>query len=76
MEAVWRIGSEVVAEAGPRFQLAEMTGYFRARAAERFPAVRHSEEYRRMYSPSYRVIRIPFRGGGVTSTSDLVLVGM
>ena len=53
-----------------RLTPAELTDYFDLRAAARFPAVRHSEEYRRAYSSSYRVIRDEaLRSAGVTSAS-------
>jgi hypothetical protein len=57
MRTAWHSASEFIAETDGRFSDAELADYFAVRAAERFPAVRHSETYRRIYAPSYRVVR-------------------
>lgn len=56
MAAAWRVATEVAA-GEKRFDPEELHAYFAARTAEGFPAVRHSEEYRRLYVPSYRVVQ-------------------
>jgi hypothetical protein len=57
MEQAWRVATEVSAGASRRFDASELTAYFARRAADGFPAARHSDEYRRLYAPSYRVVR-------------------
>lgn len=42
---------------GLPFDPDELKGFIEARASEGFPAVHHSEEYRRAYSPAYRVVK-------------------
>lgn len=38
-----------------KFDKDELSGYIEARRMEYFPAVHHSEEYRKLYKPCYRV---------------------
>lgn len=54
----------VAAEGVFSFSLAELDGYLAAYKAAGCPAVSHSDTYRRLYRPAYRVLRLEDYSGG------------
>lgn len=56
----------MTAEGKFSFSLAELEEYLSAYERAGYPAVSHSETYRRLYHPAYRVLRIEDFGGNQT----------
>lgn len=56
LERFWSIAEAMCAKGNLPFPAAEMETFFAARRGQDFPAVHHSEDYSRLYRPTYRVV--------------------